>query len=389
MHDAERYMLRDLFWQGIGAVSGDCAVAHWVTTRNPSRPSRILAVGKAAVSMFQGLPEDWRNGCAALVVTKTGHLEGALLGANVTALETAHPVPDDTSLAAGRKVVAFVESCQPGERLLMLVSGGASSMVEHLRDGVGLGRLVAITSGALAEGADIEETNRRRNTVSAIKGGRLLSRFRGAQVDVLAISDVAGDGVDVIGSGLGAYPGGGGFQYRSEIVASNAIARRAVAAHAATLGLPLMRDAETLYGDVGDVARTIASEINQGADGLYLFGGEPTVVLPDNPGLGGRNQTLALLLARHFTGRGDVVGLVAGTDGTDGPTDATGAFFDGRTYVPGPASEALRCANSAVYLAQTGDRFVTGPTGTNVMDLALILKGPEVKPPGDGRKAPM
>lgn len=141
MHDAEKYMLRDLFWQGIGVVSGDCAVARWVTTRNLPRPSRILAVGKAAVSMFQGLPEDWRNGCAALVVTKTGHLEGALLGANVTALETAHPVPDDTSLAAGRKVVAFVESCQPGERLLTLVSGGASSLVEHLRDGVGLGRL--------------------------------------------------------------------------------------------------------------------------------------------------------------------------------------------------------------------------------------------------------
>ena len=109
--------------------------------------------------------------------------------------------------------------------------------------------------------------------------------------------------------------------------------------------------------------------------GLYVYGGEPTVVLPENPGHGGRNQALALEIARFIRTRSDIVGLVAGTDGTDGPTDEAGAFVDGETYLKLPGTEkAQKRADSGAYLARTGDLIFTGPTGTNVMDLAIFLK---------------
>ncbi|MEW5423422.1 DUF4147 domain-containing protein [Amorphus sp. 3PC139-8] len=376
MRSATRDLLGNLFWLGVEAVKGEVAVGNWVSTQQLERPTRILAVGKAALAMFNGLPDDWRRGASVLIVTKTGHLGETVFGHNVVALETAHPVPDRSSLEAGRRALDFVESCGPNDRLLMLVSGGASSLLEHLREGVSHDTLVSVTTAALAEGADIAELNRRRNELSAVKGGRLLSQFGGAKVDVAAISDVRGDDIGVIGSGIAACAEACGFDYNCEIVASNAIARQAILAAARAKGPKIVADGETLYGDVEDVAAAIASEVDQGANGLYVYGGEPTVVLPENPGLGGRNQTLALLLAAHFQGRDDVIGLVAGTDGTDGPTEATGAFFDGETYQSPAARDALTSANSAEYLAGVGDQFVTGPTGTNVMDLALILKSP-------------
>jgi len=115
--------------------------------------------------------------------------------------------------------------------------------------------------------------------------------------------------------------------------------------------------------------------VKNGPPGLYIYGGEPTVVLPKEPGQGGRNQALGLELARLFRDEDGISGLVAGTDGSDGPTNAAGAFLDGDSFDAKPgADEALLRANSGAFLAETGDQIVTGPTGTNVMDLALLIK---------------
>lgn len=372
---SNRTTLTHLFRSGVIAVKGDNAVRSWLANEEITRPTHVLAAGKAAVAMFAGLPEAWRNAAPTLLITKTVHIGTAVFESNVTALEASHPMPDATSLRAGQSALEFVTSLPAQAQLLVLISGGASSLVEHLDPGVTLSDLEALTHEALCEGADIAEINRRRRSISAIKGGKLLSHFGGKSVHVLAISDVCGDGIDVIGSGLAAAHPSRSFLYRCDIIASNAVARDAVVQSAAVNGLKVVVNQESLYADVTEVASEIANVVNDGPNGLYVFGGEPTVVLPQTPGKGGRNQALALELARHFRKRTDISGLVAGTDGTDGPTNAAGAYLDGKTFETKPGAEAaLKAANSGTYLELTGDQLITGPTGTNVMDLALLLK---------------
>ncbi len=371
----ERAYLGTLLERAIDAVKGASSVARWVDQADIVKPTKILAVGKAAASMFEGLPADWRTSGAALVVTKYGHLEGHVFGPNVTALEASHPVPDANSLKAGAQALEFVTSCTASDHLLVLVSGGASALAEHLIDGVSPEDLNALTQQGLSEGADIGQINARRKTISAIKGGKLLAHFAGHSVTTLAISDVPRDDIGVIGSGLGQCPETAKFACRQEIVASNHIARAAIVDQVAKDGHELISNSETLYDDVSRVADQIAQEVIAGAPGVYVFGGEPTIVLPPDPGQGGRNQSLALELAKRFHERPGICGLVAGTDGTDGPTDAAGGFFDGQSFSRAPGADAaLRAADAGRFLAATGDRIVTGPTGTNVMDVAIILK---------------
>lgn len=226
----------------------------------------------------------------------------------------------------------------------------------------------------MASGADIHAINAERRQVSRLKGGGLLSEFSGSRVLVLAISDVSGDSIAVIGSGLGAKGDYAGA-YECRIVASNAIAREAVADCARADGHRVISNEESLYGDVGEVARRIAQQVGDGPPGFYIFGGEPTVILPDNPGQGGRNQALALMLARAFSGQVGLCCLVGGTDGNDGPTTAAGGIVDGTTYrAAAGAGAALAAADSGTYLREVSAVLETGPTGTNVMDLAIVLK---------------
>jgi hydroxypyruvate reductase len=370
-----RETLTHLFLRGVDAVVGDSAVKHWLDQHETARPSQVLAVGKAAVAMFLGLPKTWRENTPSLIVTKTGHIGNTKFSAQVVALEASHPVPDQSSIDAGQRATNFVENCPADSHLLMLVSGGASALVEHLNKGVTFEDLAQLTETALAEGADIGEINRRRKQISAIKGGGLLGMFKGRKVSVLAISDVAGDSIDVIGSGIGGCPDQPAFTYEGHIIASNAVARAAVEEAATKAVLPVVTNQETMYADIAVVAEQIASDLRNGPNGLYIYGGEPTVVLPENPGQGGRNQALALEIARLIQGQEGITGLVAGTDGTDGPTEAAGALLDGKTYTRAPGVKAAQiAADSGSYLAKTGELLTTGPTGTNVMDLALFTK---------------
>jgi hydroxypyruvate reductase len=190
MCTVKRTNLIHLFLSGVSAVKGNAAVKSWLEFNVIAQPTHILAVGKAAASMFEGLPSEWRAFTPTLLVTKTGHLADTDLGRNVMAIEAGHPVPDSASLVAGKQAKLFVESCGKDSHLLILISGGASSLVEHLQEEFEYSDLVALTKAALADGADISVINRRRNAVSAIKGGRLLSGFCGHKVTTLAISDL-------------------------------------------------------------------------------------------------------------------------------------------------------------------------------------------------------
>lgn len=353
---------------GVAAVDGHAATLAALDPRD--RPDRVLAVGKAAAAMARAALDRYGD-VPTLVVTKDGH--GADLPGGVQVIETAHPVPDDRSLAGGRALREAVAAMAPESSLLLLVSGGASALAEDLVAGRTLDDLRALNTRLLAEGLDITAMNAERRKVSRIKGGGLLAGFRGSRVRVLAISDVPGDDIAVIGSGIGAVPDDAGFASDTRIVASNAIARRAAARAARDMGLAVLADEEALHDDIRALAPRIGARVLDMQRGVLILGGEPTVVLPENPGRGGRNQALALELAREIAGRDDLTVLVGGTDGTDGPTDAAGGVVDGATWGPG-AAEALARADSGSYLEQAGALLVTGPTGTNVMDLLIALR---------------
>ncbi len=363
-------LLTAIWWAGVRAVSGHQAVT--AALGDTPRPDAILAIGKAAATMAKAATDRFGPDVPCLVCTKYDHAAEAGLPATVEILEAAHPVPDENSLRAGARALAFVSGLDPASHLLLLVSGGASALVEVPEEGLTLADLVAENRRLLAAGLDIHAMNRRRKQISRIKGGRLLAAFPGARATVFAISDVEGDEIGVIGSGIGMAPEAPGFAYDGRIVASNAIARAAAAAEAERLGLPVLSSEEDLYCDVAEAASRIAARLD-GQKGLRIWGGEPTVVLPDNPGDGGRNQALALTLAREIAGCDGLTLLVAGTDGSDGPTGAAGGLVDGTTWTEAGARH-LANADSGPYLDSRAARVTTGPTGTNVMDLALALR---------------
>ncbi len=361
-------------WQAaIDAVSGRQAVINAIVADSQFAPDLIVAVGKAASGMCLGALDRF-PGCAALVVTKYDHSDAELSAMkSVEIIEAAHPIPDRNSLEAGRALLERIGAMPAGSRVLMLVSGGASALAEALPDGMSLADLQAITDEMIAGGKTIAQINARRKQTSLIKDGKLIERFYGEEIRVYAISDVQGDSIETIGSGLGdcslAEARAG-----SKIIASNTLARELAARRARELGLVVNLNEETLYGDVFELAPVIGERLQAAAPGVYIWGGEPTVILPENPGRGGRNQSLALALAEHIAGRQDITLLVAGTDGTDGPTNAAGGIVDGATWAdPDAAAAALRAADAGSYLVSVDSLFVTGPTNTNVMDLAIAL----------------
>ncbi|WP_282119045.1 glycerate kinase type-2 family protein [Ruegeria atlantica] len=356
-------------WQaGVDAVDGKRATKA-ALDKVPT-PDRILAVGKAAAAMASAALDHF-GPRPTLVVTKDDH--GRDLPEHVQLIEASHPVPDTRSLDGGRALREEIEAMAPGSHVLLLVSGGASSLAEDLLPGNSLADLAQLNTRLLAEGLDITAMNAERRKQSRIKGGGLLSHFDGAKATVLAISDVPGDDLKVIGSGIGALPVTYKFDASTKIVASNAHARLAAAEMARRDGLQLLAEEECLHDDYLSVASLIGQRLRDIPPGVMVFGGEPTVVLPDKPGRGGRNQALALALAREIAGTPNLTVVVGGTDGTDGPTNAAGAVVDGKTWGKG-ADTALQQADSGSFLDKSGALLVTGPTGTNVMDLVVAIK---------------
>jgi glycerate 2-kinase len=356
-----------LWKSGVDAVRGDRAVARALQDGIVPRPHRIIAIGKAAAAMAAPAATAWPD-VSCLVVTKYGH--GSEAPTSATVIESAHPVPDASSLTAGRALQAAVADCPPGSDLLMLVSGGASALAEVPSGGISLQELQDSTNALLASGATIGEMNRHRTMHSDIKGGKLLAGFRGARVTTLALSDVEGDGLAIIGSGIGNVLPERSFDFDAHVIASNAIARAAVAASSP---VPVHTNVETLYDDVAVLAPRIAALLASAEPGLHILGGEPVVHLPEFPGRGGRNMALALGLAREIEGTAGLRILVAGTDGTDGPTDAAGAVIDGQTWDE-TGTEALSRADAYPWLEKRDALIKTGPTGTNVMDLLIAHK---------------
>jgi hydroxypyruvate reductase len=412
--DVARTDLRATYASALQAVNGRHRTAAFLSVHPPARPVLLIATGKAAAAMASGAVDilgDQLRG--ALVVTKPGHMDSRLAyDRRFTCLEAAHPVPDHRSLAAGDALMRFLERAPDDTELLFLISGGTSSLVEVLPAGMTLATLQKVNRWLLGSGLPISEINRIRQALSCIKGGRLTNSLGGRDARVLMISDVAGNDPAIIGSGL-LYPAEAGpvataglprwlealvARYgatwdteasRPRPVAHFLIARledalEAAAAHARRLGYSATIIATRLSGDAVAAGRAIVEYMVDKSPGIYLWGGEPTVRLPLQPGRGGRCQSLALAAARDMRGHEPFVMLAAGTDGTDGPGGAAGAMVDPETVSRGnahglDARYCLDAADAGRFLAASGDLVVTGPTGTNVTDVVIVLKAKHVQ----------
>ncbi len=315
----------------------------------------------------------------SLVITKDGHTLPQLGSLDVELHESAHPMPDERSLAAGERLLRWVDELPQDVDPLFLISGGSSSLVEVLEPGTSFADLVRLNAEGLAAGIAIGELNARRARLSRIKGGRLTARLAGRPARALFISDVPGDDPAVIGSGLLGPAVGGADGVERTVVASIDHAVEAVVAAAAEMGLAAEASPRRFDGDVMRLAVRFSHELHLSAVEVRVWGGESTVQLPEQPGRGGRNQHLGLAVARLIAGHPDLLLLAAGTDGTDGVTSDAGALVDAETCsrltLAGiDPDSSLRRAESGTALAAAGDLIQTGPTGTNVGDLVIGLK---------------
>lgn len=401
---------RDILLSGFRAaldrVNGAAAVRRALQDRALSFTGDVdlIAVGKAASAMASGaqaaLGDRLRQG---LVITKHRHF-GHRFDQRFQCIESDHPIPGAASLAAGVALLEFCQRIPKRQGVLVCFSGGASSLIEVLPSGVTLQSLADMNRRLLGEGLDIAAMNRFRRSVSRIKNGRLATQLEGRPVDVLLISDVPGDDPAIIGSGplypptreqdglgrqlevnqnlsvLPESPPASLFEQISHrIVANLEMAKQAAVVLAEQQGLPVCIRSEFLDGEVSMVGQQIEQYLQSAPAGLHVWGGEPVVTLPENPGRGGRNQHLALLLAQQFRGRKDLTILVAGSDGTDGPTDDAGGLIDGESCQRGErkglvVAQALARFDAGTFLEASGDLVSTGPTGTNVMDLVMAFK---------------
>lgn len=403
-----RELLERLHQASIAAVGGRRAVARTLKEGQvPSGPLHVIAVGKAAAAMLHGAVDvRGQDIAAALLITREGYEDAQLVERVAVEVYTApHPVPDKRSLIAGEQLVRFIEQAPIDAHFLFLISGGASSLVERLAGQADASALAALNAQLLASGRDIGQMNQLRKAVSTIKGGRLARWLQGRRADVLLISDVPGDDPAVIGSGLlfadpnplpsadvaqqlpaglicadpAPSPDAACFEtVHGQIVASNVMALSAAQQTAQAQGWRVASYPASLSGEAAVLGQRLANSLLNGPAGITLWGGEPTVSLPANPGRGGRMQALALAAAQALQGS-DAVLLAAGTDGADGPGEEAGAIVDGATIARGQAKhcsaeQALSKADAGGFLQASGDLLRTGATGTNVMDIVIGLK---------------
>jgi len=381
--DPRRALLLDLFRTGLAAVDGRRRMRAALAGRGAAGTVSAFAAGKAAAAMMQGAIDALGPALSrGLVVAPDGAIPPELKGnTRVRCLEAGHPRPDERSLAAGDALLEFAAATPPGETVLLLVSGGASALLEVPVPGVGLAELRALFERSLDERLDIERLNRERTALSRIKGGRLPGLFRGARVEAFMISDVPRDDVAVLASGLLDAPG-----LALRLVGSLEDALDAIERAAAARNLLTARGSERLAGDAATAAGRICHELAVGEADLVIHGGETTVRLPARAGRGGRCQHLAAAAARVIAGHAQYILLAAGTDGRDGASEDAGAIVDGSTAVRAAdagldLSDALEAADTGPLLEATGDLLHTGPTGTNVGDIVLALRQPEFLPP--------
>ena len=395
--------------RAIAAVQPDAAVRR-ALEGNPFQGGRVVlvAVGKAAWSMARAACDCVGGRLdGGIIITKHGHAQGPI--GSLLIREAGHPVPDQDTFSATEEALALTDGLTAEDTVLFLLSGGGSALFEAPL--VPQEELQSITQSLLASGADIVEMNTIRKRLSAVKGGRFAQLCAPAKVFAVVLSDILGDPLDMIASGPACPDSSTCAQalavaekYRLPLSphAAELLAREtpkslsnvetaitgsvrelcAAAAKACReLGYEPLVLTDRLCCEAREAGSFLAS-IARSHDGTerslaFLAGGE-TVVHLTGDGLGGRNQELALAAAPGIAGMADTVLFSLGSDGTDGPTDAAGGLVDGGTLDRLTAAgltvhDVLRRNDAYHALEAVGGLLRTGPTGTNVNDVAVVL----------------
>ncbi|HHN65472.1 MAG TPA: glycerate kinase [Nitrospirae bacterium] len=427
----KRKLLEELFYRAVDAVNPYKSMmrqARPVVEKYMEACGRmfVLAFGKAAPPMAKAIEEIAGDRITrGVVITKYGHAEGYSFSDRFRVFEAGHPVPDSNGIKATEEALEMLRGLKEDDLVIILISGGGSALFIKPVNGISLKDKMETTSLLLKAGADIFELNTVRKKLSRVKGGRLAEMVYPAKAVSFILSDVLGDRPDMIASGptvadptttmdavrvLRKYNlllkvpeavrryllehrdeagmGKKDIHRRVEniIIGSNSIALDAALKEASSRGLKAEIIDRSLHGEARDAGRRLAEvaikrqrEKNSDSYLCLLSGGETTVTVTGS-GRGGRNTELALSFAIAINGINGISMLSAGTDGTDGPTDAAGAIVDGGTVLRGITKGLdprvyLDNNDSYTFLKETGDLFITGPTGTNVMDIQIILIG--------------
>lgn len=368
----------------------------------------LVAAGKAAWQMASAAQRRLGDRISGgVVITKYHHAQGPI--GRLSVFEAGHPVPDENSYRATQAAIDVVTGLTESDLVLFLLSGGGSALFE--RPLIAPGELEEITRQMLGSGADITEINTLRKRFSAVKGGKFAQLCAPAQVFSIVLSDILGDPLDSIASGP-AYPDSTTAAQAQAItekyclkLSSDARVRlaeetpkklanvrsivtgsvrqlcAAASQTAATLGYKPIVLSASICCEAREAGSFLASiaQYHQDSKGslAFILGGE-TVVHLTGDGLGGRNQELVLGAAGGIAGMSNTLIFSIGSDGTDGPTDAAGGWVDGETVNRLTAKglrldDVLQRNDSYHALKAIGGLIVTGPTGTNVNDLTVLL----------------
>lgn len=391
----------------IEAVLPDAAVARALGGRRVNGPVTLISIGKAGWRMADAAyrvlgAENVKQG---VVVTKYDHSEGPIGCMEI--YECGHPVPDENSVKAAARVLDVVRPLTAEDEVILLISGGGSALFEYPAEGVTLADIADITKQLLACGADITEINCIRKRLSGVKGGKLALEIAPARTFAVVLSDVLGDPLDAIASGP-AYPDSMtrgqakdiikkyGLKLSDQMLAAMEIETpkalpgvetciagnvqalcAAAAREAQKLGYAARIVDEGLCCEAREAGRMMAAYAREAQGPCALIWGGETVVHLQGTGKGGRNQEAALSAAEGITGMENVCIFALGSDGTDGPTDAAGGMVTGAFFEKATAERIYaHLENNDAYplLKEMDALIMTGPTGTNVNDLYMVLK---------------
>ena len=410
MNDTLRKDAEAIIRRAISAVTPANAVEKALKGRRFPGKVYLVAAGKAAWKMAQAAAAALGDTLTAgVAVTKYGHVERPI--SKVACYEGGHPVPDGQGAAGTQAALDLTRNLQRTDTVLFLLSGGGSALFE--KPLIPLKELQAITGQMLAAGCDIVEINTVRKRLSSVKGGKFAAWCAPARVVSIVLSDVLGDPLDMIASGptvpdrstceealsiirrynIQVSPQAEAClrvetpkalpDTEAQIIGSVRQLARAAAEACRELGYTPILLTDQLCCEAKEAGSFLSSILKthaaQGGKTAFLAGGE-TVVHLSGAGLGGRNQEMALAAAQGIAGIPNAAVICVGSDGTDGPTDAAGGYADGDTLSAlaekGLSYSALLANHDAYHALQAvGGLIKTGPTGTNVNDIAVALIG--------------
>jgi hydroxypyruvate reductase/glycerate 2-kinase len=387
---------------------------------------RVIGFGKASCQMVKATEDIvWDLIESGIVITKYGHCPSPYKLKKIQFYEAGHPVPDENGFKGTEKIIRLLKDSDENTVVVCLISGGGSALLVSPYEGITLEEKQKVTDLLLKAGASIEELNTIRKHISRVKGGRLAELAYPSKIVSLILSDVIDDKLDVIASGptspdtstfadalkvmekhslLNKSPqtvlkllsrGVKGLipetpkeedkifkKVDNIIIGNNKKALKAAKPTAEQVGFHAEILSSEISGEAKDVGRWLARKAIEAKGkeqrARCLISGGETIVTVKGSGTGGRNMELALAFAMEIEGKDGITFLSAGTDGTDGPTDSAGAIVDGKTVKKATAmglnpKKYLDNNDSYNFFRKIDGLFITGPTGTNVMDVQIVV----------------